>query len=331
LWVTDPQLGGVDYLIKGLLPARSIALLVGDSGLGKSPLVYQAGLCVAAGVPFLGLDTTKASVVICDFENGIVDILELLDRIAAYLGLAGLPDNLYVWTLNDCLERYRQSGHTLIDIIDDVKPALAIIDSIGSYLPEAEEKNSAATRMLQEFRSLARDHGTTTLGVHHRRKQSRKPNESAGPIESANLRDWFQDARGASTLINGSDYRLGVDEPFLGATDKADLSLVLRGFGRIRGEIGPLYLTRDSDEDGDPIGYRRLRGSELLFNKDQQEALEGLPQGFSFKNAKQAYGRADQATSNWLRRCIDLQLVHKVSRGVYAKTLPKVGPAMERA
>jgi hypothetical protein len=313
------ELGTSDYLIKGLLTARSVGLLVGDSGLGKSPLVYQAELCLAAGVPFLGLETRKGRVVLCDFENGITDVLELLERIRVHLELPKLPEDLYIWTLNDSLPRLGQQGHTLMDMLHDVRPALAIIDSISSYMPAAEEKNSASTRMLQEFRCLARDHRTATLGVHHRRKQSRKPGEAAGHLESANLRQWFQDARGASTLINGSDVRLGVDDPDLGASDKDDLSLVVRGFGRIRGEIGPFYLARDTDENGDPVGCRLLTGAELLFNYEQQEALAKLPQNFSFKTAKQTYGRADQATSNWLRRCADLHLVRKVGRAVYER------------
>ena len=102
--------------------------------------------------------------------------------------------------------------------------------------------------MLTQFRLLTRDCGTATLFSHHRRKQPRKADESAGPLESANLRQWFQDARGASALINASDVRLGVDEP--------DIS---------------------------------------------------------------AYGRADQATTNFLKHCIDLHLVRKAGRGCYEK------------
>jgi hypothetical protein len=316
------ELGRSDYVIKGLLPAGSVGLLVGDSGLGKSPLAYQMGLCVAAGVSFLGLETRRGRVVLGDFENGIADILELLERLGGYLRLPKLPDDLYVWTLNDSSPRYGEAGHTLMNMLEDVSPDLVIIDSIGSYMPRAEEKNSDAALMLQQFRCLARDHSTTTLAVHHRRKQPRKADESAGPLESANLRQWFQDARGASTLINGSDVRLGVDEPSLGAVGKDDSALVFRGFGRIRGEIGPFFLTRDVDEDGDPVGYRVLTGAELLFNSEQQDALNVLPQSFAFKTAKQTYGRADQATSNWLRRCVELHLLRKVARGTYEKILP---------
>ena len=319
------ELGASVHLIEGLIPARSNVILLGDSGLGKSPLVYQAGISIAAGVPFLGRETTRGRVLIADFENGIGDISELVERISGYLGLPGPPDDVLLWSLNDCDLRYGQPEHTLLDMLRDVRPALAIIDSLGSYDPDAEEKNSSATKMIQEFRLLARDCGTATTSVHHRRKQSRNKGESTGPLETTILRHWFQDARGASSLVNGSDIRLGVDEPDQSAAAKDEVSLVLRGFGRMRGEIGPLYLARDRDENGDPLGYRRLIGSELLFNEDQRNALITLSQQFSFKDAKVAYSRADQATANFLHHAANLDLIRKLGRGRYEKVAPQNG------
>src|SRR6266566_6935683 len=149
---------------------------------------------------------------------------EMVERISLHLGLTSAPDDLYLWSLNDCEQRFGQKGHTLLDILRDVKPTLVIIDSLGSYSPDAEEKNSSATRMLRDFRALARDCRTTTVLVHHRRKQPRKADESAGPLENANVRQWFQDARGASSLINGSDIRLGVDAPDLSVVHKDEIS-----------------------------------------------------------------------------------------------------------
>jgi hypothetical protein len=233
------ELGDSEFLIKGLLPVRQIGILLGDSGLGKSPLMYQAGICVASGVPFLGLETTKSSVLIADFENGLGDMADLVERISCYLGLSGPPDDLRLWSLNDCAERYGHPGDTLLDMLRDVRPAFAIVDSLASHNPDAEEKNPSAIRMLKDFRALARECGITTAFVHHRRKQPRKKEESAGPLESANVREWFQDARGASALINTTDIRLGVDAPDISSANRDELALVLRGFGRVRGEIGP--------------------------------------------------------------------------------------------
>jgi RecA-family ATPase len=41
------------YLVDGLIRPKSINLLVGDSGLGKTPLGIQLGASVASGLPFL--------------------------------------------------------------------------------------------------------------------------------------------------------------------------------------------------------------------------------------------------------------------------------------
>lgn len=313
------ELGASEYLIQGLLPARSISLLIGDSGLGKSALVYQAGICISSGMPFLGRETQKGSVLIADFENGIVDMDELIQRISKHIGLPEPPSELTLFTINDCDQHFGETGHELLDVLRDLKPKLAIIDSMASYSRGAEEKNSAAIAMLQSFRDLIRECGTAVLLVHHRRKLSRKPGESAGPLEKAQLREWFQDARGASTLVNNSDVRLGVDDPDLSAVSKDEIALVLRGFGRIRGEIGPVYLAREMDEHGDPMAYRLITGAELLFNTDQQNALRALSDSFTFKDAKNAYGHADQATRNWLVRSIGLGLIRQSGRGRYQR------------
>jgi hypothetical protein len=315
------ELAASASLIKGLLPTRSIAILVGDSGLGKSPLVYQVALCVAAGVPFLGRETLQGRVVLADFENGIGEMDELVERISRHLGLPEPPKDLYFWSPNACETGLELRSHTLMGILRDVSPALAIVDSMGSFNPEAEDKNAIATYMLREFRNLARDRGTATVFVHHRRKQPRKAEESAGPLEKADLRQWFQDSRGASSLINGSDIRLGVDEPDKRSVEKEEVSLVLRGFGRVRGEIGPFYLARATDDNDEAIGYRRLTGPELLFNEYQKTVLDTLPHQFTFKQAKGAYGRADQPTSNFLQHCINLELIRNPGRGQYEKTL----------
>jgi hypothetical protein len=315
------KLGAGSYVIRSLLPSRSVGLVLGDSGLGKSPLMYQAGICVAAGIPFLGNPTAKGRVVIADYENGLGDMNELLHRISRFLGLPEPPENLFLWSLHDASTTFGKLGLTMTDLLREVRPMLAVIDSLSAFSPQGEEKNSSASGLMLELRGIAR-YGMSILLVHHRRKQSRKADESAGALESAHLQSWFQECRGASALINSSDIRLGVDVPDVASSSKDEVALVLRGFGRVRGEIGPFYLARDRDENGDPAGYRALSGAELLINPEQQSALAVLPPTFRFKQAKQAYRHGDQATTNFLVKCISLGLVDKLGRGNYQKVDP---------
>src|SRR5207302_2870448 len=92
-------LGSLEYLVDGLLPSRSIALVVGDSGLGKSPLLYQMGLCVAAGVPFLGKQVRQGKVLYMDFENGLRESNDLIKQLASFLRIT-VPDSFLTWNLS---------------------------------------------------------------------------------------------------------------------------------------------------------------------------------------------------------------------------------------
>jgi AAA domain-containing protein len=331
------ELSAKRFVVESLIPARQITMLLGDSGIGKSPLFYQLALCAAAGVPFLGLPTTPCDVLILDYENGLGDVEELLNHLAQYLGFDTKPENLHVWSQNDCNPGYGQAGYTAYDIIDDWaaplpniegREKIAFIDPLSGFSPLAEEKNSYATDMLKQLRRTINKYGVTPLFSHHLRKpRGKKPDDppmAAKLSDCVDVREWFNEARGARSLINGSDYRIGVDVPGVDESRatgevREEIALVLRGFARVRGEIGPLHLARAFDEDGEPLGYRRLVGAELLFNQDQEQALARLPNRFTTGDAKATYGRASEATNGWLAKCVNQGLIRKVARGQWEK------------
>src|ERR1035438_3247149 len=49
-------------LVAGLIPSHSVSVLVGDSGLGKSPLAFQLAMSVVFGTPFVGIPTRPGRV-----------------------------------------------------------------------------------------------------------------------------------------------------------------------------------------------------------------------------------------------------------------------------
>jgi len=93
---------------------------------------------------------------------------------------------------------------------------------------------------------------------------------------------------------------------------------VLRGFQRVRGEIPLVCVARVIDEDGEPLGYRRVTGSGLL-PADQRRAYNKLSDSSQFKEAMQVYGKGDQATMDFLKKCISLGLLNHAYRGPYVK------------
>lgn len=311
------------YVIEGLIPERSLGLMVGDSGLGKSPLAYQMGVSVAAGIPFLGLPTQKTGVLYLDFENGLQDVNGLVARLSAYLGLTAPPRELGLWNINYSSPNWGQHGHTALDMIRDLRPGLVFMDPISAPYPDVEMKNDAATRLYQELRTVIRDCGCSIVNLHHRKKpQFARPGDTIAVQsldDDGHPRAWFLQARGSSVLVNGADIRLGVDIPGKRGTGNGEIVLVMRGYGRVRGEIPTLYLARVKDELDEALGYRRVAGIQLLRNKDQESAFRKLSDQFTTKEATQAYGRQDEATNEFLKKCIAIGVLRKVARGSYEK------------
>jgi AAA domain-containing protein len=316
------------YVIQGLLPERALGIVVGDSGIGKSPLLYQAGICIAAGIPFLGHPVNQGRVLYLDFENGLGNVDEMVTHLGQHLGLPDLPEDLLLWNLNDSPPpSNRRSSQGVLDMIRDVRPSLAIIDSLGAAYPEIEGDNKDATERYQDIRSVMRECETSVMGVHHLRKPSSDIGNAPPPLEKGDCRNWFLQVRGPRALINGADIRLGFAVPASAGYVPAqggqseEIALVMRGFGRVRGEIPTTYLARVSDEDGDPLGYRRLTGVALLFNGDQEAAFAKLPDSFRFKEGQKVYGKAGQPTTDFLNKCIAAGIVRKLpNRQGYEKT-----------
>ena len=172
-----------------------------------------------------------------------------------------------------------------------------------------------------------RECGTSVMGVHHLRKPSSDTGNAPPPLEKGDCRNWFLQVRGPRALINGADIRLGFAVPASAGYVPAqggqaeEIALVMRGFGRVRGEIPTTYLARVSDEDGDPLGYRRLTGAALLFNGDQEAAFAKLPESFRFKEGQRVYGKGAQPTIDFLNKCIAAGIVRKLpKREGYEKT-----------
>jgi len=292
------------FLIDGIIPECSLAILAGDSGLGKSAFAYQLGLCMACGLPFLGHRVKQGKVLYIDLENGKSGIVQVCRALGRSLQLERLPENISIGT-----ERFDKAG--IEKVLKDVQPALVIIDSLRAFSPEAESKNATAAAGLSELRTQALQYQVTFLVIHHIRKPSK---EGACPLEDSRVTIWMNEASGARALINQTDVRIGFD-----VSRQDDSRLIVKGFTRIQGEFGPLYLRRVYDEEGEPIGYEHLRGIELISNPAQQEAFKNLPPEFRFKDAKRMYGREDQATSDFLRKCEGFGLLLRVEKGLYRK------------
>jgi hypothetical protein len=301
--------------VAGFLPRRAVSFLVGDSGIGKSPLAYQLGLSVAAGVPFLGMETESGLVVMGDYENGMEESLNLSEQVARFLGIPKVPDNFVVWSA-DHANGKPMDIPSICESATQI-PRLIIIDSLRSHDAHFEKHEHAAEKMNQLNR-VAHKSGAAILLVHHTRKPNREHSVPALDRDDTRVMQWLKETAGGGALMNQSHTRIAVDS--IDGRSHLDAALILRWYRKSKGEAGPLYLERVCDEDGEPFGYRALADLRLMANLDQEAAFRKLPVKFAFEEAKKAFGRTDDPTNKWLRKCASLGLVKKVGRGRYERT-----------
>ncbi len=321
------------HIVEGLIGPASVNILVGDSGIGKSPLAYQLALAVASGTPFLGMAARQARVLLVDYENALGDSYFFLHQQRKHLGLKDWPWALLVWPLRlDPFQKHVEA------VIRSLSPDLVIIDSLRSLNRRMESASAAAVEQIKRFRLISSSRGAAFLLIHHLHKRGFA---NLGSLEQAETLDWMLGAAGVRALVNQTDTRLALakrpsrSEPTwrsalqerdwrstdaLAGKEQGGAALVLRGHFRAHGEIGPVLLRRAWDETGEPLGFERFT-PELLLLEDphQQRVFEQLPGSFMFKDIRRAYGKHEESTNQLIHKLMRLGLVRKIAYGHYEK------------
>ena len=288
----------IEELVGGMLPARSVNILGGDSGLGKSPLLCQMAVCVAAGIPFLGHATKKSPVLIADFENDYA-LSGMLHSVAQAVRA---PETIFADGSLYILQRPEQQE--LLQEVLKTRARLVIVDSLRGLDPQAESpKSTHGPQLISDLQDV----DCCWLIIHHLRKQ---PTDQPRPdLDDDNnpVLTWLEAMSGARCLVNQTFTRLAVDR----SNRKASSELVLRGYFKGRGEFGPFYLKRIYDEGGEPIGYARLTGLDTLTinQRADLQKVRALGAGLSFGEISGALG-ADYKASRLLQACRAAGLVH---------------------
>lgn len=294
----------VEYIVAPCVAAASVNLFVGDSGLGKSPFAYQMALAVATGRPFAGLETKRGPVVYVDLENGESSVWEILASLMEFEGIKSPPSNLFIFS---------SAAAQLESALAQVKPVLVVVDSLRAMWPDAETENEGTAELLSKLHKWGAKYGCAFLLIHH----IRKPHEDGTPsLKETPVSKWMNEAAGARSLINQTDSRLGIEATTVNKED----ALLVKGFERVRGEFGPWYFERVLDDDGIPLGYRRMTGPQLLFNPEQAAAIGRLPVTFTTKQARLVYGKSAHPTAKFLHRAAAVGIIKSVGRGQWEKT-----------
>lgn len=182
----------VRYVVDGLLPT-GVAILAAPSKAGKSWMMLQLALAVAAGEPFLGMETHGDHVAYFALEDSRN---RLQSRLKSLLGGRHIPPGIYFITeapgiaqglLVKCEELAQR----------DKLLKLVILDTLQKVKPPSNPKVTAYEQDYQLFAQIgefARKNGLCVLVVHHTRKTNGFDN-----------RDPFENILGSTALQGATD------------------------------------------------------------------------------------------------------------------------------
>jgi hypothetical protein len=250
-------------IIEGFLGVRSQAIAVGESTIGKTPMFLQMGLCVANGVDFLGMPVKQGRVMILDYENEDTPLADMLGSLSGFLGTPCPVDagQLQIVTSPG-------SQKEALAEVEEFKPALVIVDSLRGFDPLAEKAPDHAALLFSRLKQI----DAAWVIIHHPRKEATDSKTPQIPLyDSPRVVDWLQAASGSRALINQSSTRIAIDAPGPAIPGELLMRWNLKGIG----DKGPVYISREVDGQGDPAGYQKITGADLL-KDDHQKLLRNV-------------------------------------------------------
>lgn len=301
-------------VVHDLFMEETVNLLVGDSGLGKTPLLAQLAICVATGIPFLGLPTVRNRVLYCDAETASSHFNGYVRNISSFLRISPPKENLFFY-LTSCTPFPEEPEPFELNLkrkMAALAPRLVIIDCLRPFFPGAESKSKDAMDMMAALRALALEHHAAIVVVHHIRKEKKDPKLKPPSLE-ANPREWLDEAAGSKALINHVTCRLGIDQAKASGFDEE--TYCLTGYSKHEGNLPRIYFTRIYDEKNlrKAIGYG---AAVQRFTQEQADLFNALPDLYGFSELFELRGKKNRnGVANLLRAYVAAGLAVQQGEG----------------
>jgi len=169
-----------EWLVDELIPAKTVTLLSGDGGTGKSLVALQLAVAIATGRPWIGHQVEPGRVLYASAEDDTDELHRRLVDIARGLdiGLDDLGNLTLVALAGEDAVMAAPEGRTgvmratplfaaLEKQIDDRRPALVVLDTLADLFAGNENDRAQARQFVGMLRGLALRYGTTMLLLSH--------------------------------------------------------------------------------------------------------------------------------------------------------------------
>lgn len=173
--LADVEPEDVDFFWKPYIPKGKLTILEGDPGLGKTFLALNLCAAITNGWPLPGQDgkpefvTEPSTVLFMTAEDGLADtIVPRLEKMGA--------DRSKVYCLTGWreTEEGEEKAFTLKDIpalreaLEQVRPALVVIDPLQGYLGPVDMHRANETRpLLSGLGKLAEEYNCAVIAIRH--------------------------------------------------------------------------------------------------------------------------------------------------------------------
>jgi len=169
-----------EWNVAGIIPSRTVTLISGDGGTGKSLLALQLAAATAAGEPWLGLETKKGPAVYLSAEDDRDEIHRRLCDIAAADGLdLGALDQLIIVPLageDAVLAAPGARGGLIVptplwasfrSTARLAEPALIVLDTSADLFGGDENIRAQVRQFVGMLRGLAIETGAAVVLLSH--------------------------------------------------------------------------------------------------------------------------------------------------------------------
>ncbi|MFA5985071.1 MAG: AAA family ATPase [Methylococcaceae bacterium] len=175
----------IDWLLQGIIERRSLNLLFGEPGAGKSLFALDWAFCMAAGIDWHGYPTKQTDVVLIAGEGftGIARRLKALETKYQMTAPAGLFISKQPAQLAD-----KKNTSWVADSIKETcqNPGLVIVDTLHRNMEEGDENSSQDIgRFIANIDCFFKPLGAAVLVVHHSGHNQKDRSRGSSSIRAA--------------------------------------------------------------------------------------------------------------------------------------------------
>jgi RecA-family ATPase len=258
--IDEPALWGTSE--SPIVVHEGISVLAGEGGVGKTALAVNLAICLASGRPvsrsFAGIEVPNPAPVLYLTAEGNRDVFRARFMAAAEALLGGDFDPMLGYPFEQLALFFAARGATLeiptlAALLDEIRPQLVILDTVGLFHDGEENSASDWKRyVVKPLRALMSAYRTAFLLLHHQSK----------PTEG---REDRHRTRGTSAIRDDADAHLILKES---KNDPADRVLIFDKLrGAPRGDVvlrydAPRAMFEATATEKDPLAGTALAAGE---------------------------------------------------------------------